>query len=245
MKKLEERTQSERIFHNKRFRIKPKLPRYYEHGLRNWYSDYKKAILKRSGVLIEIGAGLESIFIEDCIFINLLGKKFKKAISIDISEVAISTCKEFESENLIFKVDDGHILKSVMTDEENVFVGRGIVHHLDVNKFLEKIIQKTEKNSATFIFAEPIAGNPFLRLYRLMTPLSRTKYEKPLTTNVIRTIRSSAKNTSVRYYGFASVIYSILFNKSSMFMEGLDFVLLNKCGLGRFLAWAILIEGWK
>ena len=63
-KKLKNRLSKEKEFHNKRFSKTEMKPNIYRLGLRNWYLDYKNYVLHSKGNLIELGAGLESIFIE-------------------------------------------------------------------------------------------------------------------------------------------------------------------------------------
>ncbi len=57
--------------------------------------------------------------------------------------------------------------------------GGAILHHLNVAKALEEV-RRVLRSGGRAIFVEPLRLNPFLGVYRLLTPGSRTKEERPL-----------------------------------------------------------------
>ena len=62
----------------------------------------------------------------------------------------------------------------------DVVVGRAILHHLNLERALPEI-RRVLKPGGRAIFIEPMGNNPFLNLYRRLTPKSRTEDEHPLT----------------------------------------------------------------
>ena len=67
----------------------------------------------------------------------------------------------------------------------DIIYGVGILHHLNLNKTVKEIERLLKKNGS-LIFIEPLGTNPFINLYRKLTPNSRSKDEHPLTFNDIR-----------------------------------------------------------
>ena len=240
-KKLKNRLSKEKEFHNKRFSKTEMKPNIYRLGLRNWYLDYKNYVLHSKGNLIELGAGLESIFIEYKELDILLEKNILNVISMDISDIAINKCKPFKKKGLSFLVDDAHYLNKIDDQKINVFIGRGIIHHLDIIKFISAVKKKGCLNNPKYVFAEPLESNLLIRFYRFLTPHQRTKDEKPLTHKNIKYIQNGfGGSIKLKYYGFLTIPFSFL-GISANFIELADNLILNKFGLGRLLAWSIII----
>ena len=61
----------------------------------------------------------------------------------------------------------------------DVALGFAILHHLDLAKSLAEL-HRVLKPGGIAYFAEPLAGNPLIRLYRRLTPQFRTADEQPL-----------------------------------------------------------------
>ena len=100
-------------------------------------------------------------------------KSGAKTFGIDISEKYIGSAKQLAKENNFketdfnFQVMDAHDLKF----ESNTFdlvVGKAILHHLDANIAL-KSIHKVLKPRGRAIFIEPLADNPILKLFRILS----------------------------------------------------------------------------
>src|SRR5262249_42705690 len=58
-------------------------------------------------------------------------------------------------------------------------VGFAIFHHLDMEKALAELHRVLRPGGMAY-FAEPLATNPFIQLYRNLTPQYRTPDERPL-----------------------------------------------------------------
>ncbi|MAR65386.1 MAG: hypothetical protein CMB83_05645 [Flammeovirgaceae bacterium] len=110
-------------------------------------------------------------------------KSGAKTYGIDISEnyiqssIKLAKKNNFNSDQFNFQVMDAHDLKF----ESNTFdlvIGKAILHHLDVDLAL-KSIYKVLKPKGRAIFIEPLADNPFLKIFRMLTPKARTVDEAP------------------------------------------------------------------
>ena len=76
-----------------------------------------------------------------------------------------------------FRVDNCE--KTGFQDNEfDLIYGTGVLHHLELEKCLNEI-RRILKKDGEIIFIEPMGTNPFINLYRLLTPKSRSEDEHP------------------------------------------------------------------
>ena len=103
---------------------------------------------------------------------------------IDISPVYISEAIQTIAQNgypdnrYSLRVMDAHTLEYENSTFDFVF-GEGILHHLNIWVALSEI-HRVLKIGGRVIILEPLADNPLLRLFRLLTPHARTADERPL-----------------------------------------------------------------
>ena len=64
------------------------------------------------------------------------------------------------------------------------------------------------------IFIEPLGTNPLINLYRKLTPRSRTVDEHPLIPKDFDFIKSTLGTTTVKYYGFISLVFFMFYRNS-------------------------------
>jgi len=126
---------------------------------------------------------------------------------IDISQNyiddAIQAAKTaaYSKERYDFRVMDAHAL--TFPDESfDLVIGSGILHHLDLEVSLREI-NRVLKKGGRALFKEPLAANPLLKFFRILTPQARTIDEKPLTSEDIAKIES-IWHTQSTYYGLVS-----------------------------------------
>ena len=87
-------------------------------------------------------------------------------------------------------------------------IGSGILHHLDLPISLGEI-NRVLKKGGRALFKEPLAANPLLKLFRILTPRSRTVDEKPLTSSDLELI-AKRWDTQSTYYGLVSAPVAML-----------------------------------
>jgi len=62
----------------------------------------------------------------------------------------------------------------------DVVIGKDILHHLDLGRSIAEVLRVCAPGGR-IVFSEPLNGNPFIRLFRRLTPRLRTSTEHPLT----------------------------------------------------------------
>ena len=100
------------------------------------------------------------------------------------------------------------------------------------------------------IFLEPLGTNPFINLYRKLTPKSRSEDEHPLIKKDFDFLKNKYSDVeTVKYYGFLTLVFFPFYkspknSKIFKFLASLD-QLLFKIKFMRLLAWSVLIIGKK
>jgi ubiquinone/menaquinone biosynthesis C-methylase UbiE len=123
---------------------------------------------------------------------------------IDIASNYVSAAHEaakmagYPESQYSFEVMDAHELRY----PDNTFdfvVGHGILHHLNPDVALNEIYRVLKPGGRVLMY-EPLAGNPLLKIFRLITPNARTVDERPFTANDIKTLCGNEKWRSEAVY---------------------------------------------
>lgn len=177
------RKSSEREFHNQRYagEVDPRG------GLGKWYAAIGSAfraqneLIRQAPVnskILEYGCadGRLSLLEEQ------LAQRFYQFCGIDISDRAIARARETAATIGLtgprFEVMDAEAM-SFAEGEFDLIFGRGIVHHLDLNRCFGEIARVLRPGGQA-VFVEPMGHNPALNWYRSRTPELRTPDEHPL-----------------------------------------------------------------
>jgi SAM-dependent methyltransferase len=176
---LAERHRSEAQFHDRKYVSDDAFPRHYRHSPTVPVLERMLALLPAdlSGLrVLEYGCGNGWITLQ-------LARRGAQVSAFDISPEAVAQTRTALGRAGLLdrcKVD-------VMPGEQlayadasvDIAVGFAILHHLDMDRALAELHRVLAPGGRAF-FAEPLAGNPLIRLYRALTPQYRTPDEAPI-----------------------------------------------------------------
>jgi ubiquinone/menaquinone biosynthesis C-methylase UbiE len=192
----------EREFHNNRYGA-DQDPRA---KLDKWYStmkesqDYFKSLIRANALegsrVLEYGCGEGAGHLVD--FDSSSKCDF---YGIDISDEAIKKAVVNAREagfHVSYKVADAEDTK-FESDYFDLVVGTAIIHHLDTDRSMAELSRIT-KPAGCCLFFEPLGQNPFINLYRSLTPALRSPDEHPLCDSDFRIMRRYFKDVEVVYF---------------------------------------------
>ena len=237
----------EKEFHNKlQSKSKGRFENIFYKALYNMYKDFSTYTSEKSKnkVVLDYGCGIGSITQK------IATLKPSKLFGIDISEVSIN--KAMENAKILnlqinYSVDNCEETKFKNETFDLIF-GSGILHHLNLNKSVSEI-NRILKSDGEMVFLEPLGTNPLINLYRKLTPNSRSADEHPFLKKDFNFINSLFDRVTVRYYGFFTLIFFLLYRnpkKSFLFkiISKLDHYFF-KIRYFRNFAWSVLIVAKK
>ena len=244
---LSEINRREKEFHNKlQFLNKRRFENRFNRALYNLHKDFFD-ILKtkvRFKDVLDYGCGTGNFAKK------ISSLKPKKLVAIDISEEAIKKAKsetKSEENEIDYRVENCEN-SNLSSDSFDIIYGSAILHHLNLNKSLKEL-NRMLKKGGIILFAEPMATNPIINIYRKFTPKARSADEHPLVFQDIKLIESMFKNVETKYYGFLTLIFFPFYkspesSKLFRFISGIDRMILKTKYL-RFLAWSVLVKAEK
>jgi ubiquinone/menaquinone biosynthesis C-methylase UbiE len=140
-------------------------------------------------------------------------------VGIDLSDVAIMKSEEYAKEKELSELTEFHVMNaeeiSFTESEFNGVLGVSILHHLELKKILNKLAQILDKNGKG-IFLEPLGHNPFINLYRKLTPNYRTEDEHPFTRDDIELLNKYFENIEVKYFHLTTLL-AVPFRRTAFF----------------------------
>lgn len=131
----------------------------------------------------------------------------------------------------------------------DLVAGSAILHHLDLHKAFREI-HRVLKPGGEAVFLEPLGNNPFINLFRRLTPGARTPFECPLRKNDISLARQIFSEVKSREFVF-TVLFILplrcflpgkIFLSLSKICRSMDRVLSRYVPVTRFLHWISVIE---
>ncbi len=242
---MHDRLEKEKAFHNEAFSkgIRKPLDAYYSifgairEEFRNRLQTY--AVAKDA---LECGCGVNSYATE-------LAPKLRRLSGIDISDEAVRQSVEMAKAkglaNCAFKVMNAEQLEFANHSFDLVF-GVGIIHHLDLPVFYSEAA-RVLKPSGKMLFMEPLGYNPFINIYRKLTPKLRTPDEHPLLKKDLKLIKKSFDHLGISYYHFFTLL-AVPFRNTMVFhpllkcLQGVDDFMFRHVPGFKYLAWYVIIE---
>lgn len=167
-------------------------------------------------ILDELFAGLPELKNKNVLYygcgenISILEHFYARGADVacfDLSEVALKKIlSKYPNAKLV--VADAHQL-AFKDGQFDLILGRGILHHLDIPISLVEI-KRILSRAGIAVFIEPLGINPFISLYRALTPASRTKEEHPFGFREIKMIQNNFSSCVCHYYSFLSLIPTVM-----------------------------------
>jgi len=190
----DERLERERDYHNQRFteETREAQGKFYW-AIADGATLFTKRVteLARGADVLEYGCARGDVSLD-------LAPLCRSITGIDISDIAVDAATHAARENglsntrfLTMNAEE----MSFPNDSFDMIFGRGIIHHLDVERSFSEI-SRVLRPGGTALFWEPLGHNLFINAYRNATPGARTPDEHPL----IKTDFDIAK----RYFGDVS-----------------------------------------
>lgn len=203
----------ERSFHNERF-AQAEDPRKH---LDKWYWAIRHGAMQQDAHVKELGAGAD-VLEYGCstggwsLDALQLPAACRSLTGIDISDVAVeranSHARELGVSNARFLAMNAEAM-SFASDSFDLVYGRGIIHHLDLDRCFAEVCRVLRPGGVASFF-EPMGHNPVLNAYRARTPNIRTEDEHPLLVTDFALARCYFADVEVRYFGLFSVASALM-----------------------------------
>lgn len=211
---MQGRLEKEKAFHNEAFSrgIRKPLDAFYEIFIDiRIYFQGRLGVVGQGKQVLECGCGINSYAKELSPLVTSLN-------GIDISDEAVRQSREQAETcqllNCRFNIMNAENLE-FDNDSFDLLFGVGIIHHLDLPVFYGEASRVLRKEGR-ILFMEPLGYNPFLNLYRWLTPRLRTPDEHPLLRKDIRLLADFFQNTDVKYYHVFTLL-AVPFRKTRLF----------------------------
>jgi SAM-dependent methyltransferase len=244
----EDVAEREKRFHNERF-SRETDPRA---SLDKWYNAVRHGT-ELQDVLVRRYAKNKTVLEYGCADGGLsldrlnLPEYCKSLTGIDISDVALRKAQAKAAQSGFDNVQFTLMDAEAMTFSDQTFdlvFGRGIVHHLDLEKSFSEVSRVLHDNGIA-IFCEPMGHNPVLNIYRNWTPDIRTADEHPLLMDDFAIARRHFARVDRVFYGLFSVA-SVFFDRTATglsyrLLKAIDDVVLRLPVVRRYAWYCLLV----
>ena len=181
---LSGRHASEASFHDHKYATHSTFPRHYRAN--PTYPVFERLLADAGDLtgktVLEYGCGDGWITTE-------LARRGARVCAFDISSEAVAqTRRTLRKAGLARRCDVRVMAGEALAypaDHFDLAIGFAILHHLDMQPALDEL-RRVLKPGGRALFAEPLASNPAIRLYRRLTPQYRTRDEAPIDLVVFR-----------------------------------------------------------
>ncbi len=243
-----DRIANEKAFHNETYSEGKRNLHYgYYEIFAQIRADFRERVrMSVRGVdVLELGCGIHT-------FAPEFAPEARNMTGIDISEEAVNKSRNIADEaglqNCSFQVMNAEELELPEHSVSLIF-GSGIIHHLDLDAFFTESARVLKKDGR-ILFMEPLGHNPFINLFRLLTPSIRTPDEHPLLRKDLVLIGKYFKELDIKYYYLFSLLAVPFRNKSIFagmvrFLDSLDQLFFKFIPFGKYMAWYVLVDASK
>ncbi len=150
----------------------------------------------------------------------------------DISQESLKVAQEYAEEKGVadrirFRKDNAEDL-SYGNNSFDIVTGTGILHHLDLNAAFREI-RRVLKPGGKAYFIEPLGHNPFINLYRKLTPSLRTVDERPLRLPELQASVTQFSRMDQEFFyflGLISFFLKLIINSPALFSKSLDILVI-------------------
>lgn len=172
-----------------------------------------------------------------------------RATGIDLSDVAVKLATTTAKERGILTADFHAMDAEEMTFPDHSFdivCGGAILHHLALERALPEIARVLDP-AGYALFIEPLGYNPFINMYRRLTPKQRTPDEHPLLQSDLAALRRHFGTVNIRYYYLTTLLALPVASRAFArpvidALNRLDVALFRVAPMLRRYAWIIVIE---
>lgn len=176
----------------------------------------------------------------------MLAEHGARVTGIDISERRIQKAREAGEalQNVSFHVMNAEQL-SFDDGSFDLVCGTSILHHLDLDRALGEIA-RTLDPAGKAIFLEPLGHNPFIKLYRRLTPRFRTDDEHPLVMGDLEIFERHFGSVETSFFHLTSLAAVVarrtrVFATLSGALARVDKVLFSRLPFVRRYAWIVVL----
>jgi SAM-dependent methyltransferase len=176
---LADRHRSEALFHDHKYESGESFPRHYRANPTLPVFERMFALLGNdlsNKRVLEYGCGTGWVT-------TLLARRGASVAAFDISAEAVTQTRELLAADGLLQQCDVDVMAGEQLDypDESIDIALGfaILHHLELDAALREL-RRVLKPGGIAVFAEPLASNPLIRLYRRLTPQYRTPDEVPI-----------------------------------------------------------------
>jgi len=171
-----------------------------------------------------------------------------RSVGIDISDVAIEQAKAEAVRRGLTRVEYRRMNAESLEFAAGSFdliYGAAILHHLDLTRAYTEIA-RTLKPGGSAVFLEPLGHNPFINLYRSLTPGMRTVDEHPLLMRDLRLASRYFKTVRLEFFSLQTLV-AVAVHGRSWFrpvlyaLESADRMLFKLLPFMRRYAWQVVI----
>ncbi len=145
--------------------------------------------------VLDVGCGVGRETVE-------LARRGARVVAVDLSPTLIDSARRRATEagvidRVEFRVCAAEDL-AASEDRFDVVLGNGVLHHFDISTF-KTTLTRLMGSGAVAQFAEPLAHNPLLWVYRMLTPHLHSPTEEPLRARDIARFVEGFRDVSIEY----------------------------------------------